>query len=60
VKKVRGYGMVAGFVGQPARDEHVDVKCPRCGGVMVKRKSRTTGLFWGCAFFPSCRGTREA
>lgn len=59
-KKVRGYGLAAGFVGEPARAEKVDVMCPRCGAVMVKLANRKTGeLFWSCAFFPKCRGTRR-
>ena len=34
--------------------------CPKCGGAMVERSnSRTGDTFWGCAKFPSCRGTRK-
>lgn len=36
--------------------------CPACGAEMVLRTSRrgprSGGKFWGCARFPSCRGTR--
>lgn len=38
-----------------------DIKCPRCGGTMVKRMARkgpTAGqAFWGCSNYPKCRGT---
>lgn len=35
----------------------VQVKtCPKCGGKMVRRKSRM-GAFWGCEKFPECRST---
>lgn len=32
--------------------------CPDCHGPMVSRKS-ARGVFWGCAKFPTCRGTRN-
>lgn len=33
--------------------------CPTCGAAMVHRKNRRTqARFWGCATYPSCRGTR--
>lgn len=33
--------------------------CPRCRTPMVERENRWTGdLFWGCAAYPRCRGTR--
>jgi Predicted endonuclease distantly related to archaeal Holliday junction resolvase and Mrr-like restriction enzymes len=33
--------------------------CPRCGKAMVERSNRRTGeMFWGCAAYPACRGTR--
>ena len=33
--------------------------CPKCGANMVKRLNRQTrDHFWGCAKYPSCRGTR--
>lgn len=33
--------------------------CPRCGTTMVERTNRRTGsVFWGCASYPACRGTR--
>ena len=34
-------------------------KCPICGGAMVKRHDRAGHPFWGCASFPSCKGTRN-
>ncbi|MDH5822698.1 restriction endonuclease [Luteimonas sp. RD2P54] len=34
-------------------------ECPRCGAQMVERRNRSNGdLFWGCATYPGCRGTR--
>lgn len=34
--------------------------CPQCGGPMTSRKNRATGqFFWGCANFPTCKGTRN-
>ena len=37
-------------------------RCPTCHGPMVKRVARRGAnagkLFWGCADFPKCRGTR--
>lgn len=33
--------------------------CPRCRTPMVERENRWTGdVFWGCAAYPRCRGTR--
>lgn len=40
-----------------ARDEEVP-SCPDCGKPMRKRKSQK-GEFWGCAAYPTCRGSRE-
>lgn len=38
-----------------------DVKCPECGGMMLRRRNRRDGsAFWGCARFPDCRGTLDA
>jgi ssDNA-binding Zn-finger/Zn-ribbon topoisomerase 1 len=44
----------------------VNPKCPTCGGPMVSRVTKpTSGLmsaprrFWGCADYPTCRGTRD-
>lgn len=36
-------------------------ECPKCGAPMVKRANRRSHeSFWGCAKYPSCRGTRPA
>jgi len=32
--------------------------CPECNGKMVSRKGQY-GMFWGCAAFPQCKGTRD-
>ncbi|WP_422382299.1 topoisomerase DNA-binding C4 zinc finger domain-containing protein [Marinicellulosiphila megalodicopiae] len=38
----------------------VEPECPKCGGGMVKRQSKTgqyAGVpFFGCSAFPKCRG----
>ena len=36
-----------------------ETRCPNCGGKMVARKS-LHGVFWGCANYPHCRGTRDS
>jgi ssDNA-binding Zn-finger/Zn-ribbon topoisomerase 1 len=36
-----------------------NVKCPKCDGPMVSRKS-SYGIFWGCENFPECDGTRDS
>lgn len=37
--------------------------CPRCGSAMVRRLARrgrhSGNAFWGCARFPTCKGTRS-
>jgi Topoisomerase DNA binding C4 zinc finger len=35
-----------------------DVKCPECDEVMLLRDG-SNGTFYGCARFPTCRGTRS-
>ena len=36
------------------------VKCPQCDGPMVSRVSGKNGQrFWGCADYPTCKGTRN-
>ena len=30
------------------------VKCPKCGGSIVERKSRRGRVFYGCANYPKC------
>jgi restriction system protein len=38
--------------------------CPNCEGPMLSKRARrgpnAGGLFWGCAAFPDCKGTRPA
>lgn len=36
-----------------------NVKCPKCNGDMVSRKSQY-GIFWGCKDYPRCSGTRDS
>ena len=33
--------------------EKLDVKCPKCGGDLLERRSRR-GIFYGCANYPKC------
>ena len=36
--------------------------CPVCGGVMLikmPRPGQDFPVFWGCANFPTCKGTRD-
>lgn len=32
-----------------------EVKCPNCGGDIIKRKSKKGRVFWGCANYPKCK-----
>lgn len=32
----------------------INVKCPKCGGEVVKRKSKKGRIFYGCNNFPDC------
>jgi restriction system protein len=35
------------------------IVCPTCGGPMARRNNRKDHTsFWGCTFYPRCRGTR--
>lgn len=36
-----------------------NVKCPNCDGPMISRSSKY-GVFWGCAQYPKCKGTRDS
>lgn len=37
-----------------------NVTCPECGGRMVSRLNREKQQrFWGCADYPTCKGTRD-
>jgi restriction system protein len=33
--------------------------CPTCSAPMKKRESHTGNEFWGCATYPTCKGTRS-
>lgn len=35
-------------------------RCPDCRAPMVMRESRSSGSFFGCVTYPTCRGTRSA
>jgi DNA topoisomerase-1 len=30
------------------------VKCPKCGGEVVERRTRKRRVFWGCSNYPTC------
>ena len=32
----------------------IGVKCPRCGGELIERKSKTGKVFYGCERYPEC------
>ena len=36
-----------------------NVKCPECDGPMKPRNGKF-GVFWGCANYPRCKGTRDS
>jgi ssDNA-binding Zn-finger/Zn-ribbon topoisomerase 1 len=38
--------------------QYDEVLCPNCNGKMISRKGQY-GVFWGCASFPECKGTRD-
>ncbi|MCH3915120.1 MAG: type I DNA topoisomerase [Acidaminococcaceae bacterium] len=35
----------------------IGVKCPKCGGDIIERKSKTRRIFYGCSNYPKCRFT---
>lgn len=39
-------------------DDDDDIVCPECDGPMVLRR-KGSHTFWGCAAYPTCRGTRN-
>ncbi len=34
-----------------------DVKCPKCGGDIIKRRSKGGRIFWACSNYPDCKFT---
>lgn len=43
----------------PPESKALAITCPRCGHGMVERRNHRTGdRFFGCATFPTCKGTR--
>ncbi len=34
--------------------EKIEVKCPKCGGDIIKRKSKKGKAFYGCEHYPDC------
>lgn len=38
---------------KPILDE-LDIKCPDCGGNLVKRRSKNRRVFYGCSNYPEC------
>lgn len=39
--------------------ESLEVKCPRCGAILVLRNSKR-GEFYGCSSYPKCRFTKDS
>lgn len=35
----------------------IGVKCPKCGGDIIERRSKTRRVFYGCSNYPECRFT---
>ncbi len=35
----------------------IGVKCPKCGGDIIERRSKTRRVFYGCSNYPQCRFT---
>ena len=34
--------------------EKLNVKCPKCGGDIIKRRTKTGKIFYGCGNYPNC------
>ena len=34
--------------------EKIEIPCPKCGGAMVVKKSRSGKTFYGCGNYPAC------
>lgn len=34
--------------------EKIDIKCPKCEGDLIKRKSKKGRIFYGCSTYPEC------
>ncbi|MCI9338318.1 MAG: DNA polymerase III subunit epsilon [Lachnospiraceae bacterium] len=54
-----GAGREIGQNGMGAAGTEAEAVCPKCGGILVKRKGKF-GAFWGCSAYPGCRYTRNA
>jgi DNA topoisomerase-1 len=39
---------------EPAEDNKIGVKCPKCGGEIIEKKTRRGKTFWGCSNWPKC------
>lgn len=48
-----------GKILQENRKNQPEVRCPKCGAEMVRRRGKY-GEFYGCSNFPDCRGVRKA
>jgi len=35
-------------------DKKIGVKCPKCGGDIIEKKTKKRKLFWGCSNWPKC------
>jgi hypothetical protein len=53
--------VIRNWINDFAAVAHVtDPDCPRCRKPMKLRRGPTGRAFWGCSFFPRCRGKRNA
>ncbi len=51
---------VDSVIGSSAPASPSAPECPRCGRSMVERVNGKTGaMFWGCAGYPACKGSRQ-
>jgi len=45
---------------EPVLSTQAAPPCPTCGSDMLQKRNRRNGQqFWGCPFYPRCRGTRS-
>lgn len=55
------YGKFIGCTGYPECKnikkiiEEIGVQCPKCGGKIIKRRSKRDKVFYGCGNFPNCK-----
>ncbi len=43
------------YIKKEQKEEKEIVKCPKCGGTIVERKTRKGKIFYGCNNYPKCK-----